>query len=521
MKKRILSAFLVLCMMLTMIPTAALAAEDPGGGSGSDRVHTESNDGVVVDKTVNYDGDGNYSLTLEAYVTNEVTKGSKTTPLDIVLVLDLSGSMDDDLGESTWEYTPTGEQGWSYSDIRNSRWTTYYFRDDDGNYHEVEAESDGSWGNRQYSIGYYTDSGFYRDWNQLGTSKNQNANLWTGTLYTRQEVTTSKMEAMQSAVNGFIDQVAENAAGADNDVTHRISIVKFADDSYRNRIGNDRQSDWNRYNYTQIVKDFTDVDQVGVAELSGAINDLEPAGATSVDYGLRLAKDVLNGSWTATNGTETLKGARPEAKKVVVVFTDGEPNHGSGFDDDVAATAVNLAHDLKTGAVTVYTIGMFEDADPDDIRDDFNKYMNGVSSNYPNATATNRFGQASWSSCDLGTRVTEGNYYFAAANAGELEDAFDTIADNASTSKVAAGANTVLSDTLSEFFTFPEGLTGSSDAVTVQYAEVTGQDQYGEYTWGSLQTLDGVTPVVDAGSKLVLTFPIQPDVNGSWSDADT
>ena len=39
-----------------------------------------------------------YSLTLEAYVTNEVTKGSKTTPLDIVLVLDVSGSMDDDLG---------------------------------------------------------------------------------------------------------------------------------------------------------------------------------------------------------------------------------------------------------------------------------------------------------------------------------------------------------------------------------------------------------------------------------------
>ena len=90
MKKRILSAFLVLCMMLTMVPTAALAAEDPGGGNGSDRVHTESNDGVVVDKTVNYDEDGNYSLTLEAYVTNEVTKGSKTTPLDIVLVLDLS-----------------------------------------------------------------------------------------------------------------------------------------------------------------------------------------------------------------------------------------------------------------------------------------------------------------------------------------------------------------------------------------------------------------------------------------------
>lgn len=35
MKKRILSAFLVLCMMLTMVPTAALAAEDPTGATGS------------------------------------------------------------------------------------------------------------------------------------------------------------------------------------------------------------------------------------------------------------------------------------------------------------------------------------------------------------------------------------------------------------------------------------------------------------------------------------------------------
>lgn len=166
----------------------------------------------------------------------------------------------------------------SYSDINGSRWTTYYFRDDDGNYYEVEAESDGSLGNRQYSIGYYTGSGFYRDWNQLGTtSRNQNANLWTGTLYTRQEITTSKMEAMQSAVNGFIDQVAENAAGADNDVTHRISIVKFADDSYADSVGNDRQDDYYAYNYTQIVKDFTTVDAAGVQQLTGAIEALKPA----------------------------------------------------------------------------------------------------------------------------------------------------------------------------------------------------------------------------------------------------
>ena len=547
MKKRILSAFLVLCMMLTMVPTAALAAEDPGGGNGSDRVHTESNDGVVVDKTVNYDEDGNYSLTLEAYVTNEVTKGSKTTPLDIVLVLDVSGSMDDDLGESTWEYTPTDEQRWSYSDINGSRWTTYYFRDDDGNYYEVEAESDGSWGNRQYSIGYYTGSGVYRDWNQLGTtSRNQNANLWTGTLYTRQEITTSKMEAMQSAVNGFIDQVAENAAGADNDVTHRISIVKFAGSS-TDSVGNDTYNDWfYTYNYSQVVKDLTEVSGSNVQVLKNTVNSLEASGATQVNYGLNHAQRVLTGEGQLT-------GAREDAKKVAVVFTDGNPTSGSSWEGGVAADAVNLACDLKDGGVTVYTIGMFENADPSDTDGRFNKYMNGVSSNYPNAEVTNWRGDRTqdWDDCKLGTCVTEGNYYFAADDAEELENAFSTIADNVSTSKVAAGANTVLSDTLSEFFTFPEGLTGSSDGGMVQYAEVKGQDADGSYTWYEPETLTGVTPVVNAdsktitvkgfdytanavtkttnqdgtvtwsGGKLVLTFPIQPDVNGSWSAAET
>lgn len=272
MKKRILSAFLVLCMMLTLVPTAALAA-DPGGGSGSDTVTANDGNGVVVNKTVNYDAD-DYSLTMEAYVTNEVTATQTTTPLDIVLVLDVSGSMDDRL---------------------------------DGR--------------------------------------------------------TTKMDAMKSAVNGFIDQVSKNAGDADNEVTHRISIVKFADDSYATGIGDENLGWPNYYNYTQIVCDFTDVDGSGVTELTKAINGLDPAGATSVDYGLNLAKDVLNGK-SSHSWQTSLKGARADAKKVVVVFTDGEPNHSSGFDEEVAAEAVNLAHDLKQADVTVYTIGMFEDADP-------------------------------------------------------------------------------------------------------------------------------------------------------------
>ena len=549
MKKRILSAFLVLCMMLTMVPTAALAAEDPGGGNGSDRVHTESNDGVVVDKTVNYDEDGNYSLTLEAYVTNEVTKGSKTTPLDIVLVLDVSGSMAQNT--TSYTYEATQETNWSYSDI-DSWWADEYYYKVGESYYEVHAvwERKGSFPNRytEYSLYYSDDNGIRHS---LGEpARDEDSTILSNTvLYTRRnDGSTSKLSAMKTAVNSFIDQVAENAAGdtstTEDNVIHRISIVKFGSDN-RDSVGNGHNR--SGYNYSQVVKDLTEVSS-NVQELKGTVNSLDASGATQVNYGLKHAQRVLSGDQQYGLG-----GAREEAKQVVVVFTDGQPTSGSSWEGGVAADAVNLAYDLKDGGVTVYTIGMFDDADPSDTDGRFNKYMNGVSSNYPNAEVTNWRGDRTqdWDDCKLGGCVTEGNYYFAADDAEELENAFSTIADNVSTSKVAAGANTVLSDTLSEFFTFPEGLTGSSDGGMVQYAEVKGQDADGSYTWYEPETLTGVTPVVNAdsktitvkgfdytanavtkttnqdgtvtwsGGKLVLTFPIQPDVSGSWSDADT
>ena len=549
MKKRILSAFLVLCMMLTMVPTAALAAEDPGGGNGSDRVHTESNDGVVVDKTVNYDEDGNYSLTLEAYVTNEVTKGSKTTPLDIVLVLDVSGSMAQNT--TSYTYEATQETNWSYSDI-DSWWADEYYYKVGESYYEVHAvwERKGSFPNRytEYSLYYSDDNGIRHS---LGEpARDEDSTILSNTvLYTRRnDGSTSKLSAMKTAVNSFIDQVAENAAGdtstTEDNVIHRISIVKFGSDN-RDSVGNGHNR--SGYNYSQVVKDLTEVSS-NVQELKGTVNSLDASGATQVNYGLKHAQRVLSGDQQYGLG-----GAREEAKQVVVVFTDGQPTSGSSWEGGVAADAVNLAYDLKDGGVTVYTIGMFDDADPSDTDGRFNKYMNGVSSNYPNAEVTNWRGDRTqdWDDCKLGGCVTEGNYYFAADDAEELENAFSTIADNVSTSKVAAGANTVLSDTLSEFFTFPEGLTGSSDGGMVQYAEVKGQDADGSYTWYEPETLTGVTPVVNAdsktitvkgfdytanavtkttnqdgtvtwsGGKLVLTFPIQPDVNGSWSAAET
>ena len=550
MKKRLLSALLTFCMVLTMLPVSALAA-DPARGSDT---KTAEENGVVVNKTVNYDGSGSYSLTMEAYVTNEVTTTQTTKPLDIVLVLDVSGSMDQSI--TSYTYEATSRRNWSYDSI-GSRTQYYYY--DGTSYYTVQRErSNRYWDRdehelvRDYSLYYVDDSGSRH---YLGNeTRSEDATILEDTvLYTRSNGgSIPKMTAMKNAVGNFIDQVAANAAGdptiTEDDVTHRISIVKFAGDS-TNSIGNDTYYDWPyTYNYSQVVKDLTEVSGNNIQELKSTVNSLDASGATLVNYGLNHAQRVLTG------GNGQLTGAREDAKKVVVVFTDGNPTSGSSWEGRVAASAVNLANGLKDGGVTVYTIGMFGNANPSDTNSDFNKYMNGVSSNYPNAKVTDRWGNPSqdWDNCTLGTRVAEDeNYYFAAANASDLDDAFDTIADNESTSKVTAGSDTVLSDTLSEFFTFPEGLTGTSQGVTVQYAEVTVKDQSGEYTWGDLQPLDDVTPVIDAGSKtitvkgfdytghavtettnqdgtvtwsggkLVLTFPIKPDVNGSWSDAET
>ena len=40
-------------------------------------------------------------------------------------------------------------------------------------------------------------------------------------------------------------------------------------------------------------------------------------------------------------------------QQIVIFFTDGEPNHQNGFDDDVAIEAVNVAHDMKVSGTII------------------------------------------------------------------------------------------------------------------------------------------------------------------------
>lgn len=249
---------------------------------------------------------------------------------------------------------------------------------------------------------------------------------------------------MKNSVNSFIDNIASKAT---DEVTHKIAIVKFAGDK-TDKIGNEmyKEGIWpfqDTYNYTQIVKNLTLV-KGNTADLKNAVNELSPAGATAADLGLEKAKEAF--------GPET---ADPNRQRVVIMFTDGEPNHSNGFSNNVADKAIGHAKSLKNNySSLVYTIGIFKNANvgnslPDNNNSGSNKtnrYMHLVSSNYPNATDMNTPGTGS---------VTSG-YYKVAADANELQSAFDNISTSIGQSGSNLNSTAVLTDVVAPNFKAPK-----------------------------------------------------------------
>lgn len=251
----------------------------------------------------------------------------------------------------------------------------------------------------------------------------------------------TKIDSLKTAVNKFINATAaENAKITDQSQRNRIALVKFAGEESP-EVGND--TDWQGYNYTQIVSNLTDE----VSGLTNTVKGLRASGATSADYAFDRAQEALKYQ------------PRANAKKVVIFFTDGEPNHGRGFDPDVAATAVNKAKSLKDAGTTIYSIGVVSGANPGDTTSDLNKYMHGISSNYPNATATEDWwGHASWNNLNLGDRAENSSYYKAATDADQLNNIFESIYQEIT--KTAEYADVTIHDRLSSWVV-------SSDAASV------------------------------------------------------
>lgn len=263
---------------------------------------------------------------------------------------------------------------------------------------------------------------------------------------------TKRIDALKAAANSFIDEIAARNAGiSEADQRHSVAVVKFSGDKTA-RVGNDTYRDGRyTYNYSQVMQGLTVVDTNGASNLKAKVNAISPAGATRSDYGLELAQSQL-------------EGGRAAARKVVVFFTDGKPTKLSDFDSSVASNAITAAKAIKDSGGTVYTIGIFDGANPTASVDsgrtsDENKFMQAVSNNYPDATYTSSWRDYwrdyTWS---FGTRAEGSDFYKSATNADELKKVFDGISKEISD---AAGYPTDVTDGLehaSGYVTFTDQL---------------------------------------------------------------
>lgn len=443
MSKKIVAMLMAVAMAFSLLPVTAFATGGTQEGNSQTPVPvTKSENNLTMNKTVTPEGDGTYTVQLESYATGSVIPTQAPVPMDIVLVLDVSGSMTDEIAYYT--YQAINKTSWSVSDVYNA----YYQKDILGIPHRTDVTYYAKIDDEYYPVSYKQKrvsqgvfSGYYEYWleannkvlGQKVTDSTWKKEVYNEALYTRKtdsNKTVAKLEAMKTAVNNFIDSVAAQKNG-NTPVAHRISIVKFAGTS-TNKVGNDTYGDGK--NYTQKVRELTDVTAEGsVASLKKAVNDLTAGGATAADRGMQKAKDVL------------IKRESTENPSIVIMFTDGEPNHGNDYQSSVAGDTVQAAKDLKDRGTKVYTIGMFKNLKPSNA-DKVDTYMNGVSSNYPEAVkAYNDSGVT------LGTRAEGSNYYFKADNAGALDQVFQTISQSTTVTSTLDNKAVVVDNVPSNF----------------------------------------------------------------------
>lgn len=498
MKKRILSLVLCAALLLSLclfmgagVVGDAPATEDfvpavnftnagpllkPAQNAGPARVRAITADntgsGVQLSKTVTKDENSDaYTVRLEAYATGAQTTVVSTKPCDIVLVLDVSGSMDENLG-SVSRTAADKELG----QIEGY----YYYSDRDGRYDIRYNTQTNQWEAKDKWVSTGIFSGYY-DWQTCS----------------RTTFSYSKLSALKSAVNTFIEEVAKKETDL---VHHNISIVKFAGDSI-GTVGNATYKEYgHEYNYSQIVTNLMDAKD-NRKNLMDAVNNLKAGGATAADYGMEHAQSILN-------------GVKRESSKVVVMFTDGEPNHDNDFDKDVANDAISAARSLKDSGATVYTVGCMSGADGTPVTNfngvsDVNKYMHLVSSNYKNAEKMSKPGASTY---PAGGK----SYYLSAGNAEELKNVFQNISNQVGGSDTELTSSSVLKDAVTPYFEIPGG---TSAQITLKTADCTGTAN-GKLTFGAETAAPGdVQATVSDNSVSVTGFDYSANWCGPHMDA--
>ncbi len=346
---------------------------------------------------------------------------------------------------------------------------------------------------------YYTDSNGNRQ--VIGTSSGPTTHP-EFTLYEHYGTgSMSRLQALKNAVNTFTDSVSEKAKGKDgklgsaDDVNHRVAVVGFASGDYTKNEEYPKYENTEvfvgkkqyKYNenaskyYQEALQDMNT--QNGQNNVNDSADALDGRGATYPNYGLEMANGILDANPVPQD---------EKRNRVVILFTDGTPGW-SGFEKDVAASAISEAEKLKNNGVTVYSVGIFDgadatspgnenDADDDTDTPEANWFMQNVSSN--------------------NGRPQNPSYYLSASDSDTLNDIFEQISDSIEDggSATTLDEQTVVKDFVSDYFQFP--VSTSANDITVQTVPCT-EIKNGVPSWGEPETFENAKVTVDTETGAV------------------
>ena len=442
-----------------------------------------------------------YWIELEAFVTGEVKVVKEVAPADIVLVLDVSGSMEQPvtgtyIQESSFNYFyVNAKKNPHFADDHADNKNYLYFYKDGDNYYQLNCytaenyeSNSASRKTARYFIRFQRGGSYY----YLGPdgavqiASLASGGVWTDAAKRNSKTGTqtrltswfpndnvyryqSRLEVLQAATKQFARSVAyystHDPDGQTMDpVDHKVAIVPFSDD-------------------VKTPYPFSSVSDSDIDEIDTFVQNLPVGGYTNTDLGVSRAVSII-----AENG-------RADANKFIVVFTDGYPGGSSSFDSGVANRAIGAVSAFKDPAGTVkgvvYSIGMLDNP-PTQARD----FLNYMSSNYPKAQNLDT----------PGAPASEQSHYQLASGA-DLTEIFESIAEHAAgtsanTQVTAESAVTV--DVVTTSFNIPKTAGGTYD-IQVLVAACNGQsDRINPKTGKNYLTFDAPVSPEAAGFEITL-----------------
>lgn len=415
MKKKILSFLLAAAVVLGAVLPASLAYAQNGSAAPL-QATDENENGLYVGKTATTNDDGSYTITMEAYTTGSVTSVESAVPLDIVLVLDQSGSMAYDFnGNSTSTNTARRQYAMKQA-VEN-------FIGSVAEQYNAETAD-----HRMAIVTFGSDASTLRGWTYVDQNGAQALKGVVSDLDDRPQGATRVDAGMSTA-----ETLMGSGYGYTGDNTNRQKVVIVFTDGV-----------------PTTSSDFS----ISVADdaIQSALN-LKNAGVTIYSVGIFTGAEP---SQLYGDTYHSIRGEQPCTGEIGSIFnTDLSTSWGDVEASDVPAGNRFLNY-LSSNFATANEIGL-------EVHDE--------TIWLPFVGDTGFFGYKITQTFDS----TDTGYYLTASDQEGLNNVFQTISDEIGTPAIQLGAETEICDTITPYFNAP----ANASAVKVYTADYNGT-QFGD-----------------------------------------